>query len=360
MARDSAVMPAMGGSLTPSEGGLSGRIAGAVLAATRRSIGLTQEALAEALNAGVTTVQAWESGRRPLLNLRHGDVRRLRRYLQVRGAKQPALASLDNALIADEFLAGTTGDIRTHPFATAVPNRAVTDLLVWPISGVTPQSLADLKGRLHVETGVRDAALVEWRRLHVDSPDDVHGAMIRRQVRYLLSAAPDASTWLASVDALERRRPSPGLSSWTPHWAVARSKAIASAAAGNVDALRAFIAVGINDATVGPNLTYWAYWSGEISDQWESDERMLHDDESWSGKRLAGTLIAGLSEAPYRDLNAHTLWALLRTRPYLVRDVALRSALLNAAEAVLSTPGLLEPAARQRLDQVTYLARSAA
>ncbi|MGH8880253.1 MAG: helix-turn-helix domain-containing protein, partial [Stackebrandtia sp.] len=54
--------------LTGGETEVAGRVAGAVLAAIRVQLGRTQEQLATELSVGLTTIQAWESGRRPLIN----------------------------------------------------------------------------------------------------------------------------------------------------------------------------------------------------------------------------------------------------------------------------------------------------
>ncbi|WP_433868462.1 helix-turn-helix domain-containing protein, partial [Saccharopolyspora sp. CA-218241] len=65
--------------LTGSQSPVAGRVAGAVLAAIRAQAGLTQQGLSEAMQVSLATVQGWESGRRPLLNLPVSRFAKLRR-----------------------------------------------------------------------------------------------------------------------------------------------------------------------------------------------------------------------------------------------------------------------------------------
>jgi transcriptional regulator with XRE-family HTH domain len=55
----------------------TGVVSGFVLKLVRQSAALTQEKLAEALGVDVTTVQGWESGRRPLSAVSAGEFLRL-------------------------------------------------------------------------------------------------------------------------------------------------------------------------------------------------------------------------------------------------------------------------------------------
>ncbi|WP_442785364.1 helix-turn-helix domain-containing protein [Amycolatopsis sp. H20-H5] len=50
----------------------TGVVSGFVLKLARQAAGLTQEALAERLSADVSSVQGWESGRRPLAAMNAG------------------------------------------------------------------------------------------------------------------------------------------------------------------------------------------------------------------------------------------------------------------------------------------------
>ena len=84
-----------GKTLTAGADEVVGRVAGAVLAAIRAETGPTQEELAEQLRVGLSTVQAWESGRRPLVRASFQDVQRLNRRLRLNGAAPSLLHVLD-------------------------------------------------------------------------------------------------------------------------------------------------------------------------------------------------------------------------------------------------------------------------
>lgn len=75
---------------------------------------------------------------------------------------------------------------------------------------------------------------------------------------------------------------------------------------------------------------------------------------TWNGTLLLGTLLRGIVHALYRDLCAHTLWALLLLRrPHLTSPrqlPAIKTAVFHALQT-----GTLAPSARQPLEQVSYL-----
>ncbi|MFJ9557633.1 helix-turn-helix domain-containing protein [Nocardiopsis sp. NPDC101807] len=66
-----------------------GRVSGYVLKAIRQTVGLTQEQLAEQARVDVSTLQGWESGRRPLMSVPAGSYLRLRHLLHRLGAPPP-------------------------------------------------------------------------------------------------------------------------------------------------------------------------------------------------------------------------------------------------------------------------------
>lgn len=94
-----------------------GRVSGHVLKAVRRSVGHTQETLAERIGVDVTTLQGWESGRRPLMAVSTGQYLRLRHLLRRLGAGPHLLTQLDTALEADRFI-GTCSLLITRSIST--------------------------------------------------------------------------------------------------------------------------------------------------------------------------------------------------------------------------------------------------
>jgi DNA-binding XRE family transcriptional regulator len=347
-----------------SEGGvLGGRVGGAVLAAVRTGMAATQEELAERVGVSAATVQAWERGRKPLVNMPFARLRSLRRDLEAAGAAPGLLALWDRALDADVILAGLgTADPGRHPLAMVVPDRVMTGLLAWPLSGQPPRQLAGTRADLaagRAEIAAVTAALREAADRAIG--DGERPAMLRRQARFLLALADDpaARQWAASTQARDLRAPG-DLRQWTPRWAAARSAAHVAATAGGLDPLHRFIDQGLTgDRLISANLNYWAYWAGEGPATWNAESAMTRPAAStWDGTLLLGTLLRGIVHAPYRDLCAHTLWALLLLRrPQLTSPQhlpAIKSAVSQALQA-----GALAPSARQRLEQVSYLTRSA-
>ena len=178
---------------TAASGGgvLGGRVAGAVLAAIRMSMPATQEQMAERLGVSLTTVQAWERGRKPLVNMPHVRLRAVRHSLQAAGASPALLAVWDRALDADVILAGlAVTDPARHPLALPVPDQAVTELLAWPLSGRPPRQLAGVRTNLHAGRGEVAAVTAALRRAADQaSGEGQRPAMLRHQARLLLAAA---------------------------------------------------------------------------------------------------------------------------------------------------------------------------
>ncbi|GLZ39685.1 hypothetical protein Acsp05_33090 [Actinokineospora sp. NBRC 105648] len=128
-------------------------MSGFVLKLARQSTGLTQEALAERLTVDVTTVQGWESGRRPLAAVPAGEFVRLCGRLGRLGAPPSTARHLREAVEADLVLAvgvhagGTWVDPDTHPLAAKVHRKTITNLITWPVTGDVPAQLRDLVPR---------------------------------------------------------------------------------------------------------------------------------------------------------------------------------------------------------------------
>ncbi|MBT2453002.1 hypothetical protein J7F03_39450 [Streptomyces sp. ISL-43] len=127
----------------PSRAGL---ISGFVLRAARTSIPATQQELAELLAVDLATVQGWESGRRPLANMKAGVLLAMRRRLAVLGASPAVLALLDAAMDADRIIAAVlaSGDDVGHPLGEWFQTRQTAHMLAWALAGTPPASVADL------------------------------------------------------------------------------------------------------------------------------------------------------------------------------------------------------------------------
>ncbi|WP_156772999.1 helix-turn-helix transcriptional regulator [Nocardia sp. 852002-51101_SCH5132738] len=340
--------------------GLDGRVSGAVLATIRREIGHSQESLAEHLGSSVRTVQAWEQGTNPLINLRYAKLRQLQRTLLAGGATAELVGSLDTALAADDILSGLDrDDPQRHPLGLTVPDRATTDMLAWPLTGTVPRGLAGTDARLSIPAGQRAEVVAGLRVLAETAGDGEAGAMLRRQAVFLVAehdaAHGPAEGWAGTQ--IRTAVAATDLSRWSPEWAVARSAAIRAASGGDPEPLRRFAAEGLADPeNEAANLRYWAYWVGEMPVAWSSDAEMIRPgtDATWTGELLLRSLLTGVRSAPYRELCAHSLWSLARARKQLVTHPRWVSDISDTVEAA-TTDETLSDSARRRLEQVHFL-----
>ncbi len=343
----------------------------------RESTGLTQVALAERLRVDLATVQAWESGRRPLTALRSVDMARLRGELMVLGAPPDAFEVLRESLDADLLISAaveagrsTTSPIG-HPLAQVVHRRDLTNLVTWPFTGEVPARLAGLSRRTSRRGPVADRPVLgaeERDRFfdHLLVVADVcrseADAVLRRQAIYLLGFDRRDVTvrWLrdeqrAAVRAVEH-------SDSVPSWVSVRSSAVAIAQDGDRDPLQRFVTRGLVDEHQEmANLNYWAYWVGEMDRTCVDDGFMIdRGRDRWPGARLLDHLVARLdADSPHLMLNAHTLWALILARPRILQDQPdLRAAAAGRIEQVLDS-GSLPDKTRQELACVGYAARLA-
>lgn len=334
---------------------LCGRVAGALLATIRRQLHYTQEQLAERLGVSTATLQTWERGAIPLVNLAHVRLHQLRRRLVLLGAREDLLRTWDTALQVDNVLAQIDSpDPDDHPLAFTVPTRAMTDLLAWPLFGAVPPSLASTPARLDVALGERQSALAALRAVAERAVGSTERhAMLRRQVGFLLARDPASWNWLAHDHPTALR--AGALTEWTPAWPVARSAAVTAATAGDLDPMQNFIAAGLSsDIGIAANLRYWAYWVGEVPELWDADAAMTRaGTNGWSGELLLGSLLDGILNAPYRDLSAQTLWALLRVRKRLASDPAWTGRIRQAVQRALDS-GRLDDSSARKLDAVNY------
>ncbi|WP_405490176.1 helix-turn-helix domain-containing protein [Streptomyces sp. NBC_00096] len=350
----------------------TGTIAGFVLRTARESALLTQVAMAEALGVDLATVQGWESGRRPVANMKAMDLVGLRRRLAGLGAEAAIVAQLDAAMDADRIIGATlTGTEGPHPLAEWVHTRDTAHMLAWALTGARPPSLAPSPSpRRRGPTAASPLLPAQDRTMFFEQlrataeaapRNDPQGALLHRQALHLTSydKIPEAVAWTAQ--ALHARRDLLARRGWTPQWAEARSTATALARLGDPVPLLDFIERAIVDDDVGEtaNLNYWAYWLGGTRLP-QSDDRFMRDRQltGWDPVTLLRGLTNGLHRAPgYVDLYAHTLWALLTAHPWLPQASGLLIPdLAERTEHLLDGGGISERA-RRELTNVHYVLR---
>lgn len=305
-------------------------VSGYALKLIRESVGLTQVAAAETVAVDVATVQGWESGRRPLTSLRMSDLAQLRGRLMGAGASYEQFALLREAMEADLVIAhasgagaavdhGTTG----HPLAMHVHRRELTSLITWPFTGDAPDGLtagASATARRRGPVADRPILDAETRTrffdhlLHAAASSHVEGdALLRRQATFLLGydVRRDSRHWIHEE---QRRDVRFGRSSgFGVTWVARRSAAVASACRGDPEPLRSFVHHELDDHTCQlANLTYWAYWVGEIVRPQHDDVFMLDRSLEWTGNRLFKHLVDRLDPAAAQlALITRTLWSLV-------------------------------------------------
>lgn len=271
------------------EGPEIGAVAGFLLKLLRGSLGLTQVELAEELAVDDSTIQGWESGRRPLCALKGSELVRLGRALAGLGAPVRAVSQLPLAVEADEFLTtcinagGTPMTVRDNPLGHAVHRRDFVAFATWPFTAVVPSIVRDLplpKSRGPVAdrpqlTSIQQQSFFDQMLVAAEAADD-RAQLIRRQATYMLGfdTRPASATWLAdqhrriAVRAVDLRDVPGGIAT--------RSASLALARQGDVEPVRHFIQGTLmeNKQLLG-TLTYWAYWLGEIPETYPDDEAML-------------------------------------------------------------------------------------
>lgn len=340
----------------------TGVVSGFVLKLARHSAGLTQEQFAAAVAVDVSTVQGWESGRRPLAAVHTGEFLHLSRRLSRLGAPASIGRHLREAVEADQVLSTgiTVGagwvDPDGHPLAAGVHRRTLTNLITWPINGQAPQHLhvfhtaTARAARRRGPTPAAPTLSVDERARFLDHmltvaeratrPDE---ALLRRQAVYLLGfdQRPHVAAWLRSEWTRAAHRPPP--SGDVTALLEARSAGVALAATGDPDRLRDFVAHTAADPLAeAANLAYWAHWVGELPGEHADDTFMLdHDTRSWTGARLFEHLTARLDpKAVHLPLNLHTLHALIAARPTLLQNPAAATTLAAGLDRLtaLETP----------------------
>ncbi|WP_422769310.1 helix-turn-helix domain-containing protein [Plantactinospora sp. WMMC1484] len=304
-----------------------GIVSGYVLKIARQSAALTQEKLAEKLTVDVSTVQGWESGRRPLSAINAGDFFRLCGRLSRLGAPASTGRHLREAIEADQVLstgitAGATWvNPDSHPLATSVHRWTTTNLIIWPITEKMPQHLHEFRSYMprRGPNPSQPTLDTEERRRFFDHllfvaehARRANEALLHRQAVYLLGfdGRSRVADWLrAEWNRAGRRKVEPGDVTGLLE---ARSSSVALAVAGDSTHLYKFVEQVADGPGEVANLNYWAYWIGELSNDQISDAFMLDTDtRSWTGARLLHHLMNRLQpDSPHLPLNLCTLHAL--------------------------------------------------
>ncbi|UOZ03380.1 helix-turn-helix transcriptional regulator [Amycolatopsis sp. WQ 127309] len=368
----------MGGgsaTLTGSQGSHStGVVSGYVLKLARQTAGLTQERFAEHLAMDVSTIQGWESGRRPLAAMNAGDFVRLCARVRRLGAPATTGRHLRTALEADLVLStGITAssgwvDPDLHPLAASVHRKTLTNLITWPFTGHLPPELgmftSNVPRRGPVPPGPTlgaEARIRFFDHLMTVAERGVHQgeALLRRQAVYLLGFdhRDQVTAWLRQEWQSAGRRPVADVTSLLE----ARSASVALASAGDPSHLHDFVARTTDSRAELANLNYWAHWIGELGDDQTDDAFMADGDtKAWSGVRLFEHLVNRLAPtSPHLPLNLQTVHTLVASRPALLAgQSAARGALAEALD-ILTSGEALTRAGRDQVAGLHYALRLA-
>jgi transcriptional regulator with XRE-family HTH domain len=365
------------GGFRPNGRPRQGLITGYLFKLIREYAGLTQETLAEHLGVDANTVQGWESGRRSLTGTRVATLVQVRHRLRQVGADPRLLSALDDAAEADYVLAYALetepdkSQPAAHPLAYWVPKSSFAYMLAWPFTGQRPIALEHQAVRSRRGPVAQTPALTAEERMrffqhlrvtaersHADRElDETGGILLRRNVYYSLSwnQSSETTAWLRELEQREARRLG-RFDTWSPSWTAVRSLVVARARQGDKEPLRHFIRTALSsDACQAANLNYWAYWIGETTETYSSDEFMAGDLGAWSGMALLRRFADNLdSTESLFDLYVHSLWALLERRGRLLdTNPQLAQVLADRGEMLLDE-GDLSGQSRRELEQVHY------
>jgi transcriptional regulator with XRE-family HTH domain len=367
--------------------GRDGVVAGYVLKVARESVGVTQPALAAALDVDAGTLQSWESGRRSLAGTSVRDFVRLRLRLLELGVDACLIGSLDDALSADHILGAVLhsppedADPGEHPLAAWLLPRAVSTMLAWPLLGRAPAGrLAEVAAQRRRGPVPAGPVLTSSERTRFfehlrRAADRLRGSRLAHHDRRALFAhqayyraawdtSPASTRWLrmaytghtATSDWQHR---------WSADWLGTRALVLALSFHGDPEPLRHFVRAGFqSDEVEIANLNYWAYWVGELREPQRTHQFMPRADvlNRWSGERLTAHLAGRLAGGPDLELNVHSLARLLERpapRHLLEHDTRIAGTLRLAADRLTAGPAILSPHALRLLDRIVALTPAA-
>lgn len=335
-----------------------------MLKLNREHAGMTQRQCADRCGVDVTTVQSWESGRRPVSLMSAGALAAVMRTLVAAGADPAAVGLISAAMAADAILthALSHGDGRatSHPLAHWVVTRDVVHMVVWALTGQRPSALPDVPVRRSgpvpaaplLAADARRRVYAHLRRTAESARGD-GAALLSRQCVYLSSydTADDTRAWIAGMSVYPSRE-TPG--AWSPAWVAARSVATSATRHGHSELLERFMAEGLaSDSGTAANLAYWAHWLGV--------DRLPRADDSFMAAAPAwdpGTLMRALTDRMSPGLGCLTLnirsaWSLTLAHPWLLSDPVI-GADVESRAALLLDSGDLPATARRELEQMHY------
>ncbi|MEV7024178.1 helix-turn-helix transcriptional regulator [Kitasatospora sp. NPDC093558] len=352
-----------------------GAIAGYLFKVIREQIPRTQDDLAGDLGVDKSTLQGWESGRRPLSSTRAGNLIAVRRRLILLGAPSSLVEMLGTAIDADLLLGeilrvDPAARLEDHPLAGWVLTRESTHMIGWAISGVLPAVVAahstlPAARRGPVSTspllapGIR-ARFYESLRTTSEAAERAgeDAALLRRQVWYLSSYDRDwdAAAWF---EGLRRRGAvTATVEGWSPGWAEARSIAATLARQGDPSLMRDFInrSIADHDEAESANLNYWAHWLG-LDGRPQTDDAFMaeRDRPVWDASALLRAFALRIDRAvEYTDLYVHSIWALIVSRRGLLESCPHTARELVGRVIPLLDGNTLSMESRRELESVHY------
>jgi hypothetical protein len=351
-------------------------VSGYVLKLARQSAGFTQVDFAERFAVDLSTVQGWESGRRPLSAMNAGEFVRLCARLSRLGAPPSAGRYLRLAIEADLVLStgitagGAWVDPEVHPLAASVHRRTLTNLITWPFTGDLPPDLRGFASKVARRGPVvsgptlsADERIRFFDHLMTVADRGVRSdeALLRRQAVYLLGydRRGEAAEWLRREwENAGRRAIADGD---VTSLLEARTASIALASTDDGTHLHDFVARIADTRSEVANLNYWAHWIGELNEEQTDDTFMDADDtKTWSGVRLFQHLVSRLDPAsPHLPLNLHTVHSLVASRPTLLAGRSTARDALTGVLDTLSSGDVLTPGGRDQVAGLHYALRLA-